>query len=100
MLVVPDAVGADALLIHEKFPRLDVGDFREPADGEAEQRPHAVLDHHPGMDALGQVGEDRKIQFGRRDPRQIARVGKKVPRALQARAQDLRGLQCSNHERA
>ena len=32
MLVVPDAIWADALLIHEEFPLLHMRDLGEPAD--------------------------------------------------------------------
>ncbi len=97
MLMVPDAVRADALFIHEESPRLDVCDLREPAHGDAEQRTHAVFDHHAGMNALRQRGEDGEVQFGRCDLGEVARVGKEIPCALHAGAEDLRGVENVDH---
>lgn len=49
MLVVPDAVGADALLIDKIVWLMHLGDLREPCERDAKQRPDPVLDHQTWM---------------------------------------------------
>ena len=70
VLVIPQRVRPDALLIH-KMPRLlDVRDFHEPGERDAEKRAHAILDHHAGMHLRRQLhraqkGERKPITFRR-----------------------------------
>ena len=79
MLVVPDRVRPHALLIHEAVRRGDVGDFRQPRHRHAEQRAHAVLDDHAGINLRRQFAEHLEVEPRRRDLREVARVGKKGP---------------------
>ena len=93
MLVMPDAIRPDPLLIHEKAERLHVRDLRHPAQRQRQQRPHAILDHQARVHPLRQLRKHAEIERRRGDLGEIARIGKEVPGALQRGWDDLGGLQ-------
>jgi len=84
MLVMPDMVGADTLLIDKEVRLADMGDLGEPVQGDAEQGSDAILDHQAGMHAGGQGGDEFEAEFRRSDAREVSRIGKEVPAGLEA----------------
>jgi len=74
MLVMPEAVGAVALFVHEKMGCRHMGDFRHPGNRDAGHGPDPVSDDQPGIDRFGQGGRNRKVQPGRCDQAQVGRI--------------------------
>ena len=96
MLVMPDRVRPHTLFIHETVRRFDVRDFREPCDRHAEQRAHAVFDHHASVNRGRQIAQHAEIQGGRRELREIPRIGKKRPADLAGGGDNLGAAQDVN----
>ncbi len=47
VLVMPETVGTETLLVHEQVRLPDMGDLGHPADRDPKQRPDRVRDDHP-----------------------------------------------------
>lgn len=74
VLVMPDVKRADALLIDEEPPLIDLRDLAHPGHGDAKEGADAVLDHHAGMDAGRQLRDHFKSKLGRGNAGEIAGV--------------------------
>ena len=79
VFVVPERVGADPLIVHKVMRPAHVGDLGEPGHRNSQQRPHAVFDHHALRDFVRELAQNLETQIRRRDFREIAGVGKKLP---------------------
>ena len=81
VLVVPETIWADALLVDKKGARLYVGYFRHPEQWDVKQRPHGVSDNLTGVYffQMRGIGSDVKAHIFGRYFGQIGRRGEKFP---------------------
>ncbi len=81
--MVPEAVRADALLVHKLSKRFYLFDFCDPCHGDSGYGGDAVGDDEAVVNFLGNFGGDMETQKGRSDLLQVARVGEERPSLLQ-----------------
>lgn len=74
VFVNPLPVGAAELLVDEAVGRVPIADFGTPADGDAVEF-DAVVDESAGAHFDFALGEDAKVDPGRRDGTEVAGVG-------------------------
>ena len=76
--VMPEAVGADALFVDEHFPRLDVGQLREPREPNKRGDADGVQDDLASEDGqLHRLGTE--AHFRRSDLVEVVGIGKEIP---------------------
>src|SRR5659263_115103 len=68
VLVMPEPVGTETLLVHEHPGFQNMRDFGYPADRDAGENTYGVRHDHPGMHPQRDVGRDLDPQGGRSDP--------------------------------
>ena len=79
MLVVPNSVRANALLIHEVLLVFHVGDLCGPFHTDTKQGRNTVVNEKTFIHALWHGAKDFKAQVFRRDFGQIVRRGEEFP---------------------
>lgn len=97
VLVVPEPVGAEALLIDEELALTHVGDLGEPPRPDSGQNADAILDHLAGKHAGREVADDLEAHAGGRERVEIARRGEKFPNARGIARDELLAVEMTNH---
>lgn len=99
VLVMPEAVGAEALFVHEVIRLADGGDFGEPGELDAEERADTVFDHQALVHFFREAADDLEIELRRRDAGEVARVGEKGPAVVRGGVDGLCLLEKMDHRR-
>ena len=73
VFVVPNGVGADALLVDKVLALANVRDLGDPAHRNSEERRDRVLNKQPWIHALGNVSVHYKAKARRRNLSEVAR---------------------------
>jgi len=79
VLVMPEPVRAETLLVHEQPGLQHVRDFRYPADRDAGINPDGVRHDHPRVHARRDAGGDPDSQGGRSDPFEVPGIREEIP---------------------
>ncbi len=79
VLMVPEAVRAEALFIHKKMRRGHVHDLRYPIKRNAAPRPHLVGDDQTGIHSFRKLGGDSEVQPSGCDVCKVFGIGEEVP---------------------
>ena len=90
MLVMPEAIGAAALLVDKGMSRLNLGDLGEPARPHPTQWPKLVLDELPGVNSIP-FGGGKNLEFhlGRGEEGKIGRIREKRPDLIERSRNEL-----------
>ena len=80
VFVIPEPVGADALLVHETDAGVHVADFGEPVYPAGRQDPDAVGNELAGMHRRGRA-KDAEFHFRRSERVEVVRSREEVPNA-------------------
>src|SRR5512143_2823581 len=96
VLVVPEPVRSEPLLVDEQRRLPHVGDLRDPPHRDPRDRADAVRDDHAGVHLPRRVRRHLETERGRRDPRQVPRVREEPPRLLEG---DREALHFPHHGR-
>jgi len=83
VLVVPESVRTDALLIDEEFMFFNLADLGDPGYGDPKHGPDYVSDDLPGVHLRPGIGGDLKSHGRRGDLLKVPRVGKECPAGIQ-----------------
>ena len=83
MLMMPDLVRADALLVHKVAGSIDMGDLRQPALRDSKKGPNTIFDHQAWINLLRRYGNDGKIERRRRNFGEIMGVAEESPALVQ-----------------
>ena len=79
VLVMPETVRTETLLIHEQVRLPDMGDLGHPADRYSKQRTGRVRDDHPRIHPGRRSGGDFDPEGRGRHSPEVPRVGKELP---------------------
>ena len=90
MLVMPEPVGTETLFVNEITVFFKMGDLGNPCKRDACKRLNPIGYHHTRKHFPAIGGNNLKIQPWGRDPRKVARRGKKFPGGLDGGRQYLR----------
>ena len=93
MLMMPESVRADALLVDEAVQRLDRRDLGHPRNRNTEKRANPIGHYLSRIDSLCQRGRDLESKPGRCEERQVARIGEEPPGILDRRVEPLEAVQ-------
>jgi hypothetical protein len=77
--MMPKAVRSEALFIDKIRALFSVCDFRDPSEGNFEERRDSICDDKAWINFWGDVGCDGEFHFGRCNFRKIAGIGYKIP---------------------
>src|SRR5579883_1296836 len=80
MLVMPEAVRTETLLVNEQARLVNVTYLCNPINGKIQERTHAISYYHSGVHLFRNFGCDSEVHPRRRNQRQVARVREEVPR--------------------
>ena len=93
MLVVPESVRPEPLLVHEIPQRIHGGYFRGLTGSDKRKRRYGVRDDHAGIYFPLRSGSDPQVEFRRSNLRKIMRIGEEFPGFFQRNRQDLRAFE-------
>ena len=92
MLMMPESVRAESLLIHKEMGLLYMRYFRYPGYWNSSKGTHPVGYNHAGIHLLAVLLRNLESHGWRRYSTQVARIGKEVPGCVQVDVQDYGGF--------
>ncbi len=87
--MVPEPVGAEALLVHKTIRGLDVLDLGDPPPATESRQADAVLNDQPVLHDLRHLGDDLEPQPWRGDGVEVGRGLDKRPRLFKGGGKEL-----------
>ena len=92
VLVVPETIRSEALLVNKEIRPVDMGYLGCPVDSHSQKRSHGIGDDLSGISTVLGRRCDAEVHVRRCYFNQIAGIGKKIPGLFQIDRQDLSAL--------